>query len=371
MLSVGLCAKTGHQVVDQGLGISAVSGGGPNRDDASPFAVEETSPPHGTSGGVLSISANLDPCEVEIVVCIPTFRRPDSLRRTLRSLADQRVQFRFGCVIVENDSTYRQGAAVAAEFFKSGLLVGFCVLEPVRGNCMAINCAFTAARDVFVDAHYLGMIDDDEYADGEWLARLVQTADCSGADVVGGPVFPQFELPSKAHLAAHPSFRPPYDRSGKVPIVYGTGNCLIRRRVFERLETPLFDLSFNYLGGGDTDFFTRCRAISLQFYWDQSAVVFECVPPRRTRLSWLIARGLRIGAINYLVERKRAKNVSHHMVIACKSLAILCLSSLRIPVLLVTSPVRVAAIHPLLVGCGRLLAALGAVPEQYRHPEKN
>jgi glycosyltransferase involved in cell wall biosynthesis len=322
-------------------------------------------------GRILSISADLDPLEVGIVVCIPTFRRPASLRRTLQSLADQRAQFRFGCVIVENDSKDREGAAVAAEFLERDVLLGFCVLEPRRGNCMAINCAFTAARDAFPHARYLAMIDDDELASGEWLARLVETADRSGTDVVGGPVFPRFELLNKAHLAQHPSFHPPYDSSGKVPMIYGTGNCLIRRTVFERLEMPLFDLSFNYLGGGDTDFFTRCRAIGLQFYWDQSAAVFEYVPLRRTRLSWLAARGIRIGAINYLVERKRAKNTSRRMAIACKSLAILCLSLLRVPVLLVTSPVPVAAIHPLLVACGRLFASLGAFPEQYRNPEHN
>jgi hypothetical protein len=52
-------------------------------------------------------------------------------------------------------------------------------------------------------------------------------------------------------------------------------------------------------------------------------------------------------------------------------LAILCLSSLRVPVLLITSPVTIAAIHPLLVACGRLLASLGAVPKQYLNPERN
>src|SRR5882757_1825239 len=117
------------------------------------------------SGRILSSSAHLD--LVEIVVCIPTFRRPASLRRTLQSLADQRTQFDFGCVIVENDTGNREGAAVAAEFIESGLLLGFCVLEPRPGNCMAINCAFTTAREVFPHARYLAMIDDDEFASGE------------------------------------------------------------------------------------------------------------------------------------------------------------------------------------------------------------
>ena len=339
----------------------------------SGYAGEMARPPRMCSirGRILTSTAHLDSVEVRIVVCIPTFRRSASLRRTLQSLVDQRTPFDFGCVIVENDTGNREGAAVAAEFIESGLLLGFCVLEARPGNCMAINCAFTAAREVFPHARYLAMIDDDEFASDDWLAHLVETAERSGADVVGGPVFPRFELPSKAHLAKHPSFQPPYESSGKVPIIYGTGNCLIRRTVFERLETPLFDLSFNYLGGGDTDFFSRCRAIGLEFYWDQSAVVFECVPRRRTRLSWLAARGLRIGAINYLVERKRAKNSSDRMAVACKSLAILCLSSLRVPVLLITSPVAIAAIHPLLVACGRLLASLGAFPKQYLNPERN
>lgn len=320
---------------------------------------------------VLSRSTDLGSRGVGVVVCIPTFRRPGFLRHTLRSLADQSTPFQFGCVIVENDNRDRAGAIVAAEFLNAGLISGLCVLEPRTGNCMAINCAFAAARDAFPDARYFAMIDDDEFASCEWLARLVQSAERSGADIVGGPVLPEFEQPEKANLAKHPFFCPPYDASGAVPMVYGTGNCLIRKSVFERVETSSFDLRFNYLGGGDTDFFSRCRDAGLQFYWDHDAVVFETVPIRRTRVSWLVARGLRIGAINYLIERKRTKSVGVRLLIVSKSLAILFLSAVRLPVLLVTSPVPVAAIHPLLIACGRLLALVGAVPAQYRNPEQN
>jgi GT2 family glycosyltransferase len=293
------------------------------------------------------------------------------LRRTLQSLADQDAPFHFGCVIVENDASDRAGAAIAAEFLEKGLIFGCCVLEPRSGNCMAINCAFTAARDGFPDARYFAMIDDDEVATTGWLAHLVQTADRSGADIVGGPVLPQFEAPDKARFAKHPFFLPPYDKSGAVPMIFGTGNCLIRRSVFERPGTSLFDLRFNYLGGGDTDFFSRCRDMGRQFYWDQDALIFETVPVRRTHVSWLAARGIRIGAVNYLIERKRTKSIGVRLLIFSKSLAILFLSAVRLPVLLVTSPVRVAAIHPLLIACGRLLALFGAVPAQYRSPEQN
>jgi hypothetical protein len=56
-----------------------------------------------TSRAVAATSASLDP-SVEIVVCIPSFRRPQHLRLTLASLAAQRTGRRFAVVMVENDA---------------------------------------------------------------------------------------------------------------------------------------------------------------------------------------------------------------------------------------------------------------------------
>ncbi len=95
--------------------------------------------------------------------------------------------------------------------------------------------------------------------------------------------------------------------SGVVPIIYGCGNCLITRAVFERLETPAFDLRFNFLGGGDTDFFVRCRQAGMKFHWAAEALITETVPQNRTSPGWLALRGLRIGAINYHIEVKAAR----------------------------------------------------------------
>ena len=86
---------------------------------------------------------------IEIVVCIPCFRRPQYLRRTLESLADQRTSRRFAVVMVENDASKSESVPVAAEFLASGKFAGLCVVEPRQGNCHAINAAFeTALADV-------------------------------------------------------------------------------------------------------------------------------------------------------------------------------------------------------------------------------
>ena len=131
-------------------------------------------------------------------------------------------------------------------------------------------------------------------------------AKAAGADVVGGPVLPEFDDDAKRWLGRHPAFRPAYDASGPVPVIYGCGNCLITRTVFEKLANPIFDLRFNFLGGGDCDFFWRCRLAGMHFHWVEEAIITETVPQSRTNLGWIVWRGLRIGAINYHVQLKAA-----------------------------------------------------------------
>ena len=98
-----------------------------------------------------AMSPALDP-SIEIVVCIPCFRRPQHLRQTLESLADQRTGRRFAVVIVENDATKCESVPVAAEFLASAIS-GLCVVEPRQGNCHAINAAFETALATFPVAY--------------------------------------------------------------------------------------------------------------------------------------------------------------------------------------------------------------------------
>src|SRR5579862_1802161 len=217
---------------------------------------EDHNLPRDHSRAIVAMSPTLDPA-IPIVVCVPCFRRPDHLRKTLQSLVDQRTDRRFAVVMVENDASACGSVPVAGEFLRAGKLAGLCAVEPRQGNCQAINAAFETAQAIFPDATDFLMIDDDEVASPDWLERMVQAAEETGADIVGGPVLQLFNDDAKRGLQRHPAFRPAYDTSGPVPIIYGCGNCLIRKRAFERLGSPAFDLRFNFLGGGDVDFFTR------------------------------------------------------------------------------------------------------------------
>src|SRR3954451_8906871 len=132
---------------------------------------------------VVASSGPPDPA-IEIVVCIPSFRRPVHLGKTLNSLAEQVTSQRFAVVVVENDGLRREGVPVAIEFFRAGKIPGLCVVEPRQGNCHAINAAFDTALASFPAATKLLMIDDDEIASPKWLQRMLDAAEASGAEVV-------------------------------------------------------------------------------------------------------------------------------------------------------------------------------------------
>jgi GT2 family glycosyltransferase len=314
---------------------------------------------------LVATSRSLD-ASIETVICIPCFRRPQHLRLTLESLADQRTDRRFAVVIVENDAAGRESVAIATEFLEADRLTGLCVIEPRQGNCHAINAAFETALAKFPTAVHFLMIDDDEIASADWLELMVGACETSGADLVGGPVLQNFDDEMKRGLRRHPAFLPAYDTSGPVPVIYGSGNCLITRPVFAGLADPEFDLRFNFLGGGDTDFFLRCRQAGMKFHWAAEAVITETVPHSRTNPGWLLLRGLRIGAINYHVQRKAAKTAWSRGRLLAKMFAMLPMSLVRAGRLVFTEHRAVIAMHPMIVAIGSALAAIGIEPQPYK-----
>jgi GT2 family glycosyltransferase len=170
----------------------------------------------------------------------------------------------------------------------------------------------------------------------------------------------------KRGLRRHPAFAPAYQASGPVPVIYGCGNCLIRRPVFDRVGLPAFDLRFNFLGGGDVDFFYRCMRLGLHFHWVAEAAISETVPKGRTSLSWLITRGLRIGAINYHVQRKATPTVWSRIRLDLKLLAALPLSFGHAVRAVLIERKATIAMHPMTVAIGSALAAIGIEPQPYK-----
>lgn len=303
--------------------------------------------------------------EISAVVCVPTFRRPDMLADTLRSLEAQKTDINFAVIVVDNDAGAMQGRDAATPFFSEGRLRGFVAIEPMQGNCHAINRVFSLAREKYGCAEFFLMIDDDEIADSQWLGQMVASAMSSGADIVGGPVLRRFPTNPPKAIRVHPLFGSIEAPTGFVPAIYGSGNCLIRRRAFEALEDPNFDVRFNTLGGGDMEFFMRCQARGLTTFWNNQAIIVETVPAARSSARWLMKRGLYVGAINYTINRKACRNRRDVVALQVKNILTLPVSLVRGLIYFGKTGQLLSASHFLLMSIGRNLAAFGFAPSPY------
>ncbi|MEN0001509.1 MAG: glycosyltransferase, partial [Pseudomonadota bacterium] len=107
-------------------------------------------------------SPRLDHAAIEVVVTLPTFKRPEHLLQTLESLKQQNTTRRFAIIVIENEAEGRQGALAAGPKFEDGTYQGLVIVAHERGNCHAYNAGWFTALTHFPNFQYLCVLDDDE-----------------------------------------------------------------------------------------------------------------------------------------------------------------------------------------------------------------
>ncbi|MDW9417036.1 glycosyltransferase family 2 protein [Sinorhizobium meliloti] len=301
-----------------------------------------------------------DASDIELVVIVPTFRRPDHLVKTLRTIVSQRPDVPLATIVVENDADGLAGAQAAKDFFSGHSFDSSVVVARRHGYAHACNAGLTAALELFPRIGLVAVIYDDEIAAPEWLDCLMAVQEAHDADIVGGPQLPVLGHPQEQKWKRHPVFAPPYHGSGPVPVLYSAGNVLITRRVLDGMPRPFLDPALNIVGIGDADFFDRCKAKGFSFAWAADAWVAESVPAHHTTASWTRARSLDKGAISTLMEHQRDATFSGRLKTLCKSLWLLA-SSLPVGLRLWRETgLAAASLHPLHVAIGRLTARIDA-----------
>lgn len=312
-----------------------------------------------------------DAGNIELVVVLPTFRRPEHVIKTLKTIVSQRPDVAFATIVVENDDKGLAGAAAAKDFFLGHPSDSVVIIAHRRGNCYAYNAGWATALENYPNLRAIAIIDDDEIAAPEWLDCLITTQEATEADMVGGPQLPVFEDMTGQKWKRHPVFTPHYETTGPVPILYSSGNVLVTRRVLDAMPRPFLDPTFNFIGGGDADFYSRCKEMGFSFAWAKEAWVAETVPARRTSASWIRARSLRNGAISTMLEHRRDASFAARVKTFGKSLALLGASLPRGIKLWRKTGLFSAGLYHFYVAVGRLMAEFGFVTEQYRNPDKN
>jgi glycosyltransferase involved in cell wall biosynthesis len=244
-----------------------------------------------------------EPALPSVCLCVPTFRRPEGLRKLLAHVERLTYAGVLAVIVVDNDADGRDGATVVDEMTPTFRFPLTCIVEPRRGHTYAYNRAFQAACRTTPAPDYVAVLDDDEYPEPHWLGEMINVAQTYNADIVGGPVFPVFDDPDH-WLAKSGLYAPARNQTGPVAMVYGAGNMLIKRGVLEQYLDEPFLHAFAFTGGSDYDFFWRCRNDGRSFAWADDATVRETMPPSRTSVGYLLRRKFRNGTEATRLERK-------------------------------------------------------------------
>lgn len=241
----------------------------------------------------------------DIVVAVPTFRRPKSLERLLRALARLETTAEVEVVVADNDAAGHEGFDLCRS-----LAPGYrWPLTPVVVSERGIAQARNGLVEYFLtrsNASFVAMLDDDEWPHPQWLEGFLRIQRETGADALHGAILREFESEPGASARRCKGIAPLRDRSGLKPMIEGTGNVMIGRTCFAHLEKPYFDPAFALTGGEDKDFFTRLRAAGCRFAWADEAVCYAFVPASRASLRWALLRAYRVGNSDMRVFLKYA-----------------------------------------------------------------
>lgn len=288
--------------------------------------------------------------EVRLAVCVNTYLRPEGLERFLRALA--RATFanpapRVEVVVVDNDAeeSAREICEQARDWLPHELHY---VVEKRRGIPQARNTALSVAMPL---ADFVVITDDDVEPTPGWLAELLRVQRLYRADVVAGPNPPRFLEESPAWIVEGRFFESPRRATG-IPIdKAATNNVLVRCDALERMDR-LFDESLGLQGCDDTEFFRRMAQEGHMMVWADDAVVYECIPPSRMTLRWLLQRAYRLANGRGNPELRRLEGVTRCWVFG-NGLKCLARGGVELALAVALRRGEVARVHALLkLACG-------------------
>jgi len=260
-------------------------------------------------------------------VLLPTFRRPEGLRRAARSVFAQRTDFSVELVVVDNSPEYGARDVLTALQAEAPIPVRS-AHERRAGIAFARNALVRSAQ-----GEVLAWLDDDQEATQGWLAALVSTLRAQHADVAFGPV--RAIAPPVRHREVYEKL---YARLGAssdslIATPLGIGNCVMRAMHLD--DYAPFDVATNETGGEDDRLFDRLAAANARFAWSAQAWVNEHIAPSRLNPQHALKRAFaygqgpseravatnNLGALAQHVSIGTAQALAYGTIAACAALA--------------------------------------------------
>jgi succinoglycan biosynthesis protein ExoM len=301
----------------------------------------------------------------EVIVAIPTFRRPRGLERLLSALAGLDTAAKVFVLVADNDLEKHEGLDLCQKLRKTG----YCwpleaIVVPARGIAQARN-ALVGRTLAYPHAKFIAMLDDDEWPAPQWLDAFLRVQRDTGADALHGTVMSVFEAPPPIwvrHCKGIATLRKP---TGRIPMIEGSSNILLTRECLEELPKPCFDLAFALTGGEDKDFFVRLRARGRRFAWADEAIAYAYVPATRANWRWILLRAFRTGNSDMRVFLKHPHRIFSFAHEIAKIACALLLFPFMLAILAAVPNRRAEALCKLFRAAGKVAAFFGRHYNEY------
>ena len=305
---------------------------------------------------------------IKVSICVITYKRPEGLRRLLQGL--NQLKFHkvkkpdIEVVIVDNDISgiaEKVSGEIAADFqwsLKTNL-------ESQRGIAYARNKSIACTS---ADSEFIAIIDDDELPETSWLDELLFVQQKYAADVVTGPVLPDFQEQNVPNWAIKGKFyEPPRYQTGEKRNVAFTGNVLVRAAILRQFD-PVFDNRFAITGGEDSHLFLRIDQLGYKIVWADEASAYEWVPQSRINPQWIFMRGYTSWGHQSSIEKELYPSFKVQAIRIIKGLALIIIGLAKfIPALLQEKHARVNSLLYISRGIGTLTGLLGINYKIYKN----
>lgn len=246
----------------------------------------------------------------ELVVAIPTFRRPEALANALAAVGEQvdaenarpGAPLRCSILVIDNDPAGSGGRAAAEHGARY-------VIEPRPGIAAVRNRAIAECDG----ARALLFIDDDEVPEPGWLRAMIGMYRSSRPTAVAGRVVTRFPPDVEPWVAASGAFVRPTRNHGQTMSEAATNNLLVDLDDVRRLGLS-FDERFGLTGGSDSMFTLQLTRRGGTIRWAEDAVVIEQEDPKRFTRSWVLMRTFRFGNTSARVRIALARTPARRLV---------------------------------------------------------
>jgi len=226
-------------------------------------------------------------------ICIPTYKRPELLKKLLESLFAQNGKENVDMEIIVVDNDHEESAREICNSFSNAARISVHYLVQSEKNIsLTRNKAVQKAT-----GKYILWLDDDEVASPEWVSAHLDTFKKFNADVVIGRVNQDFEIEVPDWIKNHSIFKIPSPPTGTEAKKTYTGNSAIRASIIKDIEGP-FDPVLGLTGGEDTTLFEMIRNKGAKMVCCYEALATEFIPSESANLKWIVERTFRQGYFN-------------------------------------------------------------------------